>query len=86
MNQKNKLKELIDKLLMVNLFGVVFSAIFFVFAVIMQINGVVIYLDYFQKVWNPLIVPLITILIISSLIYGISSWWTRKWLSQEEDI
>ena len=86
MNQKNKLKELIDKLLMVNLFGVVFFAIFFVFAVIMQINGVVIYLDYFQKVWNPLIVPLITILIISSLIYGISSWWTRKWLSQEEDI
>jgi len=84
-NQK-KLKEIIDILLLINLFSVIFFAIFFIFAVIMQINGIYIFLDIVQKVWNPLIVPLITILIISALVNGINSWLRRKLLSQEEDI
>ena len=83
---KNKIKELIDHLLLVNLFTVIFFAIFFIFAVIMQINGVYVFLEFIQRIWNPLIVPLITILIISSLFNGINSWWRRKLLSQEEDI
>ena len=83
---KNKIKELVDHLLLVNLFTVIFFAIFFIFAVIMQINGVYVFLDFIQKIWNPIIVPLITILIISSLFNGINSWWRRKLLSQEEDI
>lgn len=83
---KNKIKELVDHLLLVNLFTVIFFAIFFIFAVIMQINGVYVFLNFIQKIWNPLIVPLITILIISSLFNGINSWWRRKLLSQEEDI
>ena len=83
---KNKIKELVDNLLLVNLFTVIFFAIFFIFAVIMQINGVYVFLEFIQKIWNPLIVPLITILIISSLFNGINSWWRRKLLSQEEDI
>jgi len=40
----------------------------------------------FRTVWNPLIVPSITILIIGALLNGINSWWKRKLLSQEEDI
>ena len=80
------IKEIVDNFLLINLFVVIFFAIFFIFAVIMQINGVFIFLNYFQKLWNPLIVPLITILILSSLVNGINSWWRRKWLSQEEDI
>ena len=83
---KNKIKELVDHLLLVNLFTVIFFAIFFIFAVIMQIKGVYVFLEFIQKIWNPLIVPLITILIISSLFNGINSWWRRKLLSQEEDI
>ena len=66
-DSQNKFRETIDNLLLVNLFTVVFFAIFFVFSVIMKINGVNIFLDFVQKIWNPLIVPLITILIISSL-------------------
>ncbi len=85
-NNKNKLKQIIDNLLLINLFTVIFFAIFFIFAVIMQINGVYVFLEFIQKIWNPLIVPLITILIISSLFNGINSWWRRKLLSQEEDI
>ena len=85
-NNKNKLKQIIDNLLLINLFTVIFFALFFIFAIIMQLNGIFIFIDFIQIVWNPLIVPLITILIIGALVNGINSWWRRKLLSQEEDI
>jgi len=79
-------KEIIDNFLLINLFVVIFFSIYFIFAVIMQVNGVFIFLNLFQNLWNPVVVPLITILIVSSLFNGIISWCRRKWLSQEEDI
>ena len=85
-NNQNKLKQIIDNFLLINLFTVIFFAIFFIFAIIMQLNGIFIFIDFIQSVWNPLIVPLITILIIGALVNGINSWWRRKLLSQEEDI
>ena len=85
-NNQNKLKQFIDNLLLINLFTVIFFAIFFIFAIIMQFNGIFIFINLFQIVWNPLVVPLITILIIGALVNGINSWWRRKLLSQEEDI
>ena len=85
-DNQNKLKQIIDNLLLINLFIVIFFAIFFIFAIIMQLNGIFIFIDFIQRAWNPLIVPLITILIIGALVNGINSWWRRKLLSQEEDI
>ena len=85
-NNQNKLKQIIDNLLLINLFTVIFFAIFFIFAIIMQFNGIFIFINLIKIVWNPLIVPLITILIIGALVNGIISWWRRKLLSQEEDI
>ena len=85
-NNQNKLKQIIDNLLLINLFIVIFLAIFFIFAIIMQLNGIFIFINFVQVVWNPLVVPLITILIIGALVNGINSWWRRKLLSQEEDI
>ncbi len=85
-NYQNKLKQIIDNLLLINLFTVIFFAIFFIFAIIMQLNGIFIFINFIQIVWNPLVVPLITILIIGALVNGINSWWRRKLLSQEEDI
>ena len=85
-NNQNKLKQIIDNLLLINLFTVIFFAIFFIFAIIMQVNEIFIFINFIQIVWNPLIVPLITILIIGALVNGINSWWKRKLLSQEEDI
>ena len=85
-NNQNKLKQIIDNLLLINLFTVIFFAIFFIFAIIMQLNGQFIFINFIQIVWNPLVVPLITILIIGALVNGINSWWRRKLLSQEEDI
>ena len=85
-SSKNNLKQIIDNLLLINLFAVIFFAIFFVFAIIMRLSGIFIFIDFIQSVWNPLIVPLITILIIAALVNGINSWWRHKLLSQEEDI
>jgi len=85
-NNQNKLKQIIDNLLLINLFTVIFFSIFFIFAIIMQLKGTFIFINLIQIVWNPLIVPLITILIIGALGNGINSWWRRKLLSQEEDI
>ena len=85
-NNQNKLKQIIDNLLLINLFTVIFFAIFFIFAIIMQFNDIFIFINFIQIVWNPLVVPLITILIIGALVNGINSWWRRKLLSQEEDI
>ena len=85
-NNQNKLKKIIDNFLLINLFTVIFFALFFIFAIIMQLNGIYIFINFIQIVWNPLIVPLITILIIGALVNGINSWWRRKLLSQEEDI
>ena len=85
-NNQNKIKQIIDNLLLINLFTVIFFAIFFIFAIIMQLNGIFIFINFIQVVWNPLVVPLITILIIGALVNGINSWWRRKLLSQEEDI
>ncbi len=85
-NNQNYLKQIIDNFLLINLFTVIFFAIFFIFAIIMQLNGIFIFINFIQIVWNPLIVPLITILIIGALVNGINSWWRRKLLSQEEDI
>ena len=85
-NIQNNLKKVIDNLLLINLFTVIFFAIFFIFAIIMRLNGIFIFINFIQRVWNPLIVPLITILIIGALVNGINSWWRRKLLSREEDI
>ena len=85
-NNHNKLKQIVENFLLINLFAVIFFAIFFIFAIIMQLNGIFIFINFIQIVWNPLIVPLITILIIGALVNGINSWWRRQLLSQEEDI
>ena len=85
-NNQNNLKQIIDNFLLINLFTVIFFAIFFIFAIIMRLNGIFVFIDFIQRVWNPLIVPLITILIIGALVNGINSWWRRILLSQEEDI
>ena len=85
-DSQNKLKQIIDNLLLINLFVVIFFAIFFIFAIIMQFNEIFVFINFIQIVWNPLIVPLITILIIGALVNGINSWWRRRLLSQEEDI
>ena len=76
--ENNKFKSFIDQVLLINLFLVIIFAFFFIFSVIMEINGYSTYLDFFRRIWNPLIIPLITLLIISSLGSGINSWLEQR--------
>ena len=85
-NNQNTLQKIIDNLLLINLFAVIFFAIFFIFSVVMQLKGIFIFINFIQRVWNPLVIPLITILIIGALVNGINSWLRRKLLAREEDI
>ena len=85
-NNQNNLKQIIDNLLLINLFTVILFAIFFIFSIIMRLNGNFIFIDFIQRVWNPLIVPLITFLIFGALVNAMTSWLRRKLLAQEEDI
>ena len=75
---RNRIKELVDKFLLVNLFFVIFLAIYFLFAILMQMNSIYIFINIFQIIWNPIIVPLITILIIGILLNGVISWFQRQ--------
>ena len=81
--KNNKFQSFIDQVLLINLFLVVIFAFFFIFSIIMEINGFSIYLNFFRKIWNPLIIPLITLLIVSSLWSGLISWLQRRGHSQE---
>ena len=81
--KNNKFKDFIDQVLLINLFLVIIFAFLFIFTVIMEINGFPMYLNFFRKIWNPLIIPLITLLIVSSLWSGINSWLKQREHSEE---
>ena len=80
---KIKFKELIDNFLLVNLVLVIFSAIFFIFSIVMQIRGNFIFINLLKQYWNPIIVPLITVLIVGALANGIISWLNQKGLFED---
>ena len=79
-------KKYLDNFLLCNLFIVIFSSLFFIFALIMEINGNSIFLEFFRRIWEPFILPTITILISSTLLIAIISWLKKKLLLEEEDI
>ena len=79
-------KKYLDNFLLCNLFIVILSSFFFIFSLIMKINGQSIFLDLFRRIWEPFILPTITILISSTLLVSLISWLKKKLLREEEDI
>ena len=79
-------KKYLDNFLLCNLFIVIFSALFFIFSLLMDINGKSIFLDFFRRIWEPFILPTISILISSTLLIAIISWLKKKLHLEEEDI
>ena len=79
-------KKYLDNFLLCNLFIVIFSALFFIFSLIMDINGKSIFLNFFRRIWEPFILPAITILIFSTLLIAFISWLKNTVLPEEEDI
>ena len=84
-NFRLRLNQIIDNVLLVNLFLVIIFAIVFIFSIIMNSSGVPFFLRIFRKMWNPIVVPLITILITGALLNGITSWLKKKLHYEAED-
>ena len=79
-------KKYLDNFLLCNLFIVILSSFFFIFSLIMKINGKSVFLDFFRWIWQPFILPTITILILSTLLIALISWLKKILLLEEEDI
>jgi len=79
-------KKYLDNFLLCNLFIVIFSSLFFIFSLVMEINGKSIFLNFFRRIWEPFILPAITVLISSTLLIALISWLKKKLLLEGEDI
>ena len=72
------LKQLLDRLLVVNVFLVIGAALWFALAVVLQTQGRGGPLQAFQGLWEPLIMPAVGLLMAAALLSGILGWWQRR--------
>ncbi len=72
------LKQLLDQLLVVNVFLVIGAALWFGLAVVLQGQGRGGPLQAFQSLWEPLIMPAVGLLMAAALLNGMLGWWQRR--------
>jgi hypothetical protein len=73
-----QVRELVDRLLVADVFLVLVGALWFVAAVVLHSwhrDGA---LQLFQRLWQPLFTPAISLLITAALISGALGWWQRR--------
>jgi len=72
------LRQLTDRLLVVDVFVVLAGALWFVVAVMLHSQGVEAPLLGFQRLWEPLFTPAIGVLMAGALLSGALGWWQRR--------
>ncbi len=72
------LGQLIDRLLVADVFVVLAGALWFVVAVVLHSQGVEAPLRSFQRLWEPLFTPAIGLLMAGALLSGALGWWQRR--------
>ncbi len=75
---KDKLLNLLNTLLVADVFLVLIGFGWFAVAVIGRSTGIPLGLDLWYKLWEPLFTPAIGILMAGALLSGIISWISRK--------
>jgi hypothetical protein len=73
-----QIRQLIDRLLVADVFLVLAGALWFAVAVLLHgwhRDGA---LQLFQRLWQPLFTPAISLLMASALISGALGWWQRR--------
>lgn len=75
---KEKLIKGLNTVLMWNLFLVLLSFVWFAIALIGRSVNINLGLDAWYRLWDPLFMPAIGILMAGAIISGIVSWVTRK--------
>lgn len=73
-----RLRGAIDRLLVLNVFLVLAGALWFALAVALHSQEVEAPLELFQRLWEPLFTPAITVLMAASLLSGVLGWWQRR--------
>ncbi len=80
---KEKLLNLLNIVLVADVFLVLISFGWFAVAVIGRNTGIPLGLDLWYKLWEPLFTPAIGILMAGAILSGIISWISRKLQSYE---
>ena len=73
-----RLRDLIDRILVADVFLVVAGALWFGLAVVLHGRGIDAPLTPFQRLWEPLFTPAIGLLMAAALISGGLGWWQRR--------
>jgi hypothetical protein len=73
-----KVQQGLDRLLVLDVFLVLFGALWFGLGVALHLRGMESLLDAFQKLWLPLFQPAIGLLMLGALLSGILGWWRRR--------
>ena len=73
-----RLKGLLDLLLVIDVFVVIAGAGWFGVAVLLHSQQVDAPLNLFQQLWEPLFTPAIGLLMGAALLNGALGWWQRR--------
>jgi len=73
-----RLKGVIDLLLVIDVFLVIAGALWFVVAVVCHSQKIEAPLTLFQRLWEPLFTPAIGLLMAAALVSGALGWWQRR--------
>ncbi len=73
-----RLKSLLDLLLVVDVFVVIAGALWFALAVVLHSQQIDAPLTLFQRLWEPLFTPAIGVLMAAALLSGALGWWQRR--------
>ena len=77
---KERLTSGLNTLLMIDLFFVLFSVVWFAIALLGRATNINLGFDLWYSLWDPIIMPAIGILMAGALLSGLSSWVNRKLL------
>jgi hypothetical protein len=73
-----RLRGLIDRILVADVFLVLGGAVWFALAVLLHSRNIEAPLNAFQALWEPLFTPAIGLLMGAALISGALGWWQRR--------
>jgi hypothetical protein len=71
-------RELVDRLLVADVFLVLAGALWFAIAVVLHGWHQDRPLELFQRLWQPLFTPAISLLMGAALLSGVLGWWQRR--------
>ncbi|MDX2228874.1 MAG: hypothetical protein NW220_04525 [Leptolyngbyaceae cyanobacterium bins.349] len=75
---KDKFVQWLNWALMMNLFFVLLSFVWFAIAVVGRSTGVALGLDVWYSLWDPIMQPAIGILMAGAILSGLTSWVNKR--------